>query len=127
MEIDENLLSQVSDFLNTSEGAQIVSELKSSLGLEKGGEGDISSLFSSSSKPQNDGAPSIDVSKLIPLVSAISSAKTDDRAANLLLALKPLLNKNRQAKIDKAISIMKIMALIPILEEYGFSLGDLFS
>jgi hypothetical protein len=127
MEIDENLLSQVSDFLNTSEGAQIVSELKNTLGIDDNKEGSFASLLGGSTKAQEKSAPSIDVSKLIPLVTAISSAKTDDRATNLLLALKPLLHKNRQVRIDKAISIMKIMALIPILEEYGFSLGDLFS
>lgn len=136
MEIDENLLSQVSDFLKTSEGAEIMAGLKSSLGLgakeEKKSEGaDISSLLSSLSSesrvPPKSPFENIDMAKLIPLVTAISSAKTDDRAANLLIALKPLLNPARRPKIDHAISIMRIMALIPILEEHGFSIGDLFS
>ena len=78
MEIDENLLSQVSDFLNTSEGAQIVSELKNSLGLDNKKGDALSSLFGASASVQQEEAPSIDISKLIPLVSAISSAKTDE-------------------------------------------------
>jgi len=133
MEIDQNLLSQVSDFLKTSEGAEIMSGLKSSLGLdseEKTGGADLSALFSAVSKPkQEPKSPfeNIDIKKLIPLVTALSSAKTDDRATNLLLALKPLLNKDRRPRIDHAISIMRIMALIPILEEHGFSLSDIFS
>ncbi len=137
MEIDENLLGQVSDFLNTKEGADILESLKSSLGFkeEKKDKGaDISSLLSSlsgSANIQNNSDNSvfgnIDITKLIPLVTAISSAKTDDRATNLLLALKPLLNPQRRPKIDHAISIMRIMALLPILEEHGFSIGDLFS
>lgn len=137
MEIDENLLGQVSDFLKTSEGAEIMAGLKSSLGL--GGEEkvksspDISSLLSSitgapsAQAEQESPFANIDMSKLIGLVTAISSAKTDDRATNLLLALKPLLNPSRRPKIDHAISIMRIMALLPILEEHGFSIGDLFS
>lgn len=140
MEIDENLLSQVSDFLSTKEGTDILESLKSSLGLkeekkEKGA--DISSLLSSlsgapsvstvSNNSDNSVFGNIDIAKLIPLVTAISSAKTDDRATNLLLALKPLLNPQRRPKIDHAISIMRIMALLPILEEHGFSIGDLFS
>lgn len=136
MEIDENLLGQVSDFLKTSEGAEIMAGLKSTLGLgeEKKSEGaSVSSLLSSLSRaatpPPEPESPfaNIDMSKLIGLVTAISSAKTDDRATNLLLALKPLLNPTRRPKIDHAISIMRIMALIPILEEHGFSIGDLFS
>ena len=137
MEIDENLLGQVSDFLSTREGADILESLKSSLGFkeEKKDKGaDISSLLSSlsgassaSNSAENSAFGNIDIAKLIPLVTAISSAKTDDRATNLLLALKPLLNPQRRPKIDHAISIMRIMALLPILEEHGFSIGDLFS
>ena len=134
MEIDENLLNQVSDFLNTREGADILENLKSSLGFKeekKDSSADISSLLSSlsssASKSEQNVFSNIDIARLIPLVTAISSAKTDDRATNLLLALKPLLNPQRRPKIDHAISIMRIMALLPILEEHGFSLGDLFS
>jgi len=133
MEIDQNLLSQVSDFLKTSEGAEIMAGLKSSLGLDgekkKDEGGDFSSLFSAFSEPKKQESPfqNIDMKRLIPLVSAISSAKTDDRATNLLLALKPLLNPDRRPRIDHAISIMRIMALLPILEEHGFSISDIFS
>ena len=131
MEIDQNLLSQVSDFLSTNEGAEILSGLKSSLGLDKGEkkQPDLSSLLSQVGGNKENSSPlsNIDMSRLIPLVSAISSAKTDDRATNLLLALRPLLDKKRQPKIDHAVSIMKIMALLPILEEHGFSLSDIFS
>lgn len=137
MEIDENLLGQVSDFLSTKEGADILESLKSSLGFKeekKAPKADISSLLSSlsgaPSAPDNSDSGAfgnIDIAKLVPLVTAISSAKTDDRATNLLLALKPLLNPQRRPKIDHAISIMRIMALLPILEEHGFSIGDLFS
>ncbi len=137
MEIDENLLSQVSDFLNTTQGAELVSDLKNSLGFEEKKSSntgaDLSSLLSSlsgSPPPKRESSSpfeNIDMTRLIPLVTAISSAKSDDRATNLLLALKPLLNNQRRPKIDHAISIMRIMALLPILEEHGFSLGDLFS
>ena len=46
MQIDENLLSQVSDFLKTSEGAEIVEGLKKSLTSENSSDlGSLSSLF----------------------------------------------------------------------------------
>lgn len=128
MQIDENLLSQVSDFLKTSEGAEIVEGLKKSLASENGSDlGSLSSLFGGAQNKQKSVLDDIDMTRLIPLVSAISSAKTDDRATNLLLALKPLLSRKRQGKIDHAVSIMKIMALLPILEEHGFKISDIFS
>ena len=134
MEIDENLLSRVSDFLNTEDGAQILNELKSSFGVKDDTSGsaadmpDLSQLLSgfSGGKKKAESPNNIDISKLIPLISAISSAKTDDRATNLLVSLKPLLSKERIPRVDHAIALMKIIALLPILKEYGFSLSDLF-
>ncbi len=127
MEIDEKLLEQVSSFLNTSEGADIVEKLKSTLNSDSS-KGDLSSLLGSLNNAKEDTSSPLDnlqISKLIPLVTAISSAKKDNRAANLLYALKPLLSTERRPKIDKAISVMQIMALLPILEEHGFSIKDL--
>lgn len=134
MEIDENLLSRVSDFLNTDDGAQILNQLKSSFGVNNQASNDasdtpdLSQLLSgfSGSKKEASKADNIDVAKLIPLITAISRAKTDDRATNLLVSLKPLLSKEREPKVDHAISLMKIIALLPILKEHGFSISDLF-
>lgn len=134
MEFDENLLSRVSDFLNTDEGARILSDLKSSFGVtdesskNAAGMPDLSGIFGGAAGAKKEDSPSnnIDISRLIPLISAISSAKTDDRATNLLISLKPLLSKERIPRVDHAISLMKIIALLPILKEYGFSLSDLF-
>ena len=126
MEIDEKLLEQGSDFVNTSQGADIVNELKGAISS-----GSLSSVLDGFSEPREKEKPSdsafgnIDISKLLPLVSAISRARKDNRATNLLNALKPLVSGERQEKIDKAISVMQILALVPILEEHGFSLKDL--
>ena len=133
MEIDENLLSRVSDFLNTAQGAQILNDLKSSFGAQDSEANaepsmpDLSGILSGALGGKKEEAPTsnIDISRLIPLISAISSAKTDDRAANLLVSLKPLLSKERIPRVDHAIALMKIMALLPILKEYGFTLSDL--
>ena len=131
MELDENLLGQVSSFLNTQEGHEILNSLKTTLGLDgkesNNTNSDISKMFSGIEGNRNSPFENIDIAKLIPLVTAISSAKTDDRATNLLFALKPLLSKERHQKIDHAISILKILALLPILKEYGFSINDLLN
>lgn len=129
MEIDENLLSKLSSFLSSSEGSEVVSGLKNALNLDDD-KGDSDFNLGSLSTALS-GTPSIldgvNINKLIPLVTAISSAKTDDRAINLLNALKPLLSEERRGKIDKAVSIMKILALLPILKEHGFSISDLLN
>ncbi len=129
MEIDEGLLGRVSEFLNTPDGINILNGLKESLGSNSGEQKcapnlDLGNLFSSTDKSSND-TSGVDMAKLLPLISAISSAKTDDRATNLLLALKPLLKNDRSKKVDHAVSIMRILALLPILKEHGFDISDL--
>jgi len=48
-----------------------------------------------------------------------------DRNAELLLALKPHLRDENQHKIDRAMSMSKMMAMIPFIKESGM-LNDLF-
>ena len=44
--------------------------------------------------------------------------KADPRI-NLLLALRPNLTKERQAKVDSAIKILKLIEFAPMLKEMG--------
>ena len=43
----------------------------------------------------------------------------DDSRVRLLLALKPNLSPERQAKVDSAIKILKLIELAPLLREMG--------
>ncbi|MBE6730830.1 MAG: hypothetical protein E7564_03970 [Ruminococcaceae bacterium] len=56
------------------------------------------------------------VTKIAPL---LSEAKKDDDSTRLLKALKPLLSKPRQDKVDSAIKIIGLLRLMPILRESG--------
>ena len=44
----------------------------------------------------------------------------DDDNTRLLIALKPHLSDERRKKVDKAISLLKIVKFLPILKENGF-------
>lgn len=56
--------------------------------------------------------------KLIGLMSALNSG-ADDKRAGLLLALKPHLSVDRQKRVDKAVKLLKIASLLPVLKEQG--------
>lgn len=56
--------------------------------------------------------------KLIGLMSALNSG-ADDKRAGLLLALKPHLSVDRQERVDKAVKLLKIASLLPVLKEQG--------
>ena len=58
-------------------------------------------------------------------LAKILGKKQQDSRIDLLCALKPHLSKERAKRVDKAISILKIAAILPILREEGLldSLG----
>ena len=79
---------------------------------------DFSSLFGQNvSKPPEPQIPNIDVSMLMKLQGIFSKMSCDDRNINLLAALKPHL-KNPE-KVDGAINILRLMSVLPALEESG--------
>lgn len=61
--------------------------------------------------------------KLMNIFSAFNSQKNDSRTA-LLFALKPHLSKTRQERVEKAVKLLKLATLIPLLKDQG--LLDMF-
>ena len=82
---------------------------------------------SDSSSSPSDGGLSLpdgfDPIKMLGLISALNSGINDSRTG-LLLALKPHLSNERCDRVDKAVRLMKIASLIPVLKEQG--LLDIF-
>ncbi|MGN1340182.1 MAG: hypothetical protein ACI4WS_07805 [Oscillospiraceae bacterium] len=56
------------------------------------------------------------IAKAASLMSAMGTQNDDER---LLLALKPLLREENQAKVDTAIKLLKLVSLLPLLRESG--------
>ncbi len=66
-----------------------------------------------------DGLPDgLDMSKIMSLMSLFSNRGEDPRAG-LLLALKPHLSSARQTRVDKAVKLLKLASLVPLLKEQG--------
>ena len=69
--------------------------------------------------PSGDfGLGDIDITKLFK-VQEIMSKASNDKSAELLLALKPLLREERRAKVDKAVKILKLFAVWTVLKDSG--------
>ena len=62
--------------------------------------------------------PDFDFGKLLNVVNRLQNSRTDERA-KLLIALRPHLSANRQSKVDKAVKILKLIDLLPIIQESG--------
>ena len=67
----------------------------------------------------------LDIAKLMKIQSIMQSASKPDKNIQLLLALRPLLKEENQAKIDRLIKIFKLFAVYPALKESGLLGGDL--
>ena len=58
------------------------------------------------------------IGAIIKIISKMKSADSDPRT-RLLTALKPNLSKKRQEKVDTAIKILKVIEILPIVNESG--------
>ena len=73
------------------------------------------------SSDTNTGGFSIDpemMKKIMSLMSKLNSYNDDNRCT-FLLSLKPMLSPSRQQKVDTAISMLRIMSILPLLNEQG--------
>ncbi len=61
----------------------------------------------------------IDIGKIMSVMSRLNNSKNDDRS-RLLLALKPHLSAKRQERVDKAVKILKLLDMLPLLQDSGF-------
>lgn len=83
-----------------------------------------SELFSSGEKEEKrekeaDGGFGLDMNTVMKMASVINklSSQPEDPGCRLLRDLKPMLSSDRQEKVDKALQIMKIMSLMPVIRE----------
>lgn len=63
---------------------------------------------------------SFDTDTLMKIQKALSIMKKDDPRVEFLLALKPNLSESRAKRIDEAIHLMRLINLIPLLQEGNF-------
>ena len=69
--------------------------------------GDISGLFSAEDLPA-----------IMSVISKLKSSGNDPRS-QLLTALKPHLSEPRREKVDTAITIIKVLEILPLMKESG--------
>ncbi|MGN0665666.1 MAG: hypothetical protein ACI4KF_03985 [Huintestinicola sp.] len=132
----DDLDGKIGALLSDPESMQQLKELAEMLGSEmNGGSQNQPSGNSSPSDGNNtenaansnSGADSIfggmNFDTLIQIGSAISAAGGTDKNRSLLLALKPHVSSQRQEKIDRAVRMLKIYAVITALRESGLLNG----
>ena len=136
----QDLMSKLQSVLGDEQSMKQLSEIASALSSETpeqasagNAQPDFSQLLKSLNLEQaqlaQPAAPAgngLDVSKLLALQTIMQQANKQDKNVDLLLALRPLLKEENQAKIDRLIKIFRLFAVYPALKESGLLGGDLF-
>ena len=68
---------------------------------------------------------SVMLGAVMALAGAFSSLSGDDEQVRFLRALKPLLSDERKGRVDEAVRLLKLVSLLPALQESGL-LTNLF-
>lgn len=113
----EDIAQKISELLADPDG---ISKIKSV----------AESLFGDDAKPASTPTPNetdsggfllpdgFDISKIMGLMSVFNNQQRD-RRSDLLMALKPHLSIQRQERVDKAVKLLKIVSMLPVLKEQG--------
>ncbi len=75
--------------------------------------------------PEGKAEEGFDLSSIMALAGAFSSLSGDDEQVRFLRALKPLLSDERKGRVDEAVRLLKLVSLLPALQESGL-LTNLF-
>ena len=118
----DDVMGKIGELLSDEESVKQLSELAqmmmddsaSSAQENSGGETESEQVESSSSE---SGFP--DIGSLMKLTGLMSSMSQNDKNAELLLALKPHLKEEKQKKIDKAVKLLKVIAIWNMAKESG--------
>lgn len=118
----DNMNDMISSVLGDPESLQQIKELADLLKSETEG-GSMAEQVSDKSS-SDDSSGGFDPAMLMSLMGAVSAAESDDKNRALILALKPYLSSERQAKADKAVKLLKMYAIFNELKKSGM-LGNL--
>ena len=116
----EDLMGKIQEVLSDEESMKQLSELAQMFSSESGNDNTDNNDNSKQTAPDMG----FDVSKLLLVQNAMQSAG-NDKNTELLLALRPFLKDEKQAKVDKAVKVLKLLAVWNVLKDSGL-MNDLF-
>lgn len=121
----DDLAEKINTVLSDPESLKQLGEIAQMLGFSP----DQAPTPPQPSPPSEDTGPSDfsmpDIASLMTLASRLKDAGTDDDNINFLTALRPLLSDDKKPRIDRAIKILKLINLLPVLKDSGILGGDL--
>ena len=117
----DELMEKLQGVLNDKESLSQLRELAEMLTGQPAGEEP-----QAASQPSSGGGEMPDIAKLMQLSGALRNAGREDKNVALLMALRPLLKDENKQKLDRAVKLLRLVSLWPMIRESGLLGGDLF-
>ncbi|MBQ9859370.1 MAG: hypothetical protein IJO76_01655 [Clostridia bacterium] len=120
----DDLSEKLTQLLTSPEGMAKIQSVMSALGGEGEGEGAQPPKPAEPSPvpPMPSGIPDLAaLTKVLPLLSNMGQDNEDTR---LLQALRPYLHGEREQRLDETMRLLKMMRLLPLLQEQGILGGS---
>ena len=112
----ENISEKINSILSDPNSMAQIQAMMSSMGLG----GDSQPPQSAPTAPQQSPQPSPDMlGKLSSLAPLLSMSTQEDDSTRLLLALRPMLSREKQDRLDKAIRMLRLLRMIPLIKDSG--------
>ena len=119
----QDLAGKITELLGDPEIMKQIKELSGFAGHDEsnGEEQDCSNQTCESEETaENFEFPSEILQMVLKLGPLLSSFKKEDKYTKFLKALKPLLSKPRQQKLESSSQILQIIRILPLLKNIGF-------
>lgn len=111
----DDLAAKLAEILDSPDGMETV---KSLAGMFLNSKEDVQEESTGGGFGGLDISPD-DIQTIMRITGALKSNKQDDERSRLLLALKPHLGEERKEKVDKAVKMLKLVNLMPLIKESG--------
>lgn len=118
-------MGKIGEILSDEESVKQLTELAQMLSSDiSGGSDETEETSSDASGGDGDSGGFPDIGSLMKLTGLMGVLSQNDKNAELLLALKPHLGEEKQKKVDKAVKLLKLLAVWNVAKESGV-LNDL--
>lgn len=118
----DDVMGKIGELLSDEESVKQLSELAQML-MSDSSESEESSGDSTSDE-QQQGSSGFDVGSIMKLTGLLGSVTQSDKNTELLLALRPHLKEEKQKRVDKAVKLLKVIAVWNLAKDSGL-LNDL--
>lgn len=112
----DDMMEKIGELLSDEESVRQLSEL-AQMFMSESGTSEGKKQDDEAAEQQNGGG--FDIGSIMKLTGLLGSAAQSDKNTELLMALRPHLKAEKQKRVDKAVKLLKLIAVWNLAKESG--------